>query len=95
METETTFNEDPIQGPPPPQPPPPPIRRLQRGPGGPVGGVATGIGYYFGIDPVIVQIAFVVLTVFGYIEMCHRSRDSCPLPCKAALDVDLPRDIAA
>ena len=28
-------------------------------------GVAGGIGYYFGVDAMIVRIAFVVLTVFG------------------------------
>jgi phage shock protein PspC (stress-responsive transcriptional regulator) len=28
-------------------------------------GVAGGIGRYFGVDPMIVRIAFVVLTVFG------------------------------
>lgn len=30
-----------------------------------LGGVAAGIGAYFGIDPVIVRIAFVLATVFG------------------------------
>jgi phage shock protein PspC (stress-responsive transcriptional regulator) len=28
-------------------------------------GVAGGIGHYFGVDAMIVRIAFVVLTVFG------------------------------
>src|SRR5579862_5866023 len=28
-------------------------------------GVAGGIGYYFGVDAMIVRIAFVVLTLFG------------------------------
>lgn len=41
------------------------MRHLVRGPGGPVGGVATGIANYFGIDPLVVQIAFVVTSFFG------------------------------
>ena len=28
-------------------------------------GVAGGIGYYFGVDAMIVRVAFVVLTIFG------------------------------
>jgi phage shock protein PspC (stress-responsive transcriptional regulator) len=30
-----------------------------------LGGVAGGLAHYFGVDPMIVRIAFVVLTVFG------------------------------
>ena len=30
-----------------------------------LGGVAGGLARYFGVDPMIVRIAFVVLTVFG------------------------------
>ena len=30
-----------------------------------VAGVAAGIGRYFDVDPVIVRIAFIVLSVFG------------------------------
>jgi len=33
--------------------------------GGMVAGVAAGLARYFGVDPVIVRIAFVVLTVVG------------------------------
>lgn len=32
---------------------------------GPVAGVAAGIGYRYGIDPVVVRVAFVVSTIFG------------------------------
>jgi len=32
---------------------------------GVVGGVCSGLGYYFGIDPVLVRVAFVVLTFLG------------------------------
>ncbi len=52
----------------PPQPgivPPPPARKLYRDPAGPVRGVATGIANYFAIDPVLVQLGFVALTLFG------------------------------
>ncbi|TVR25151.1 MAG: PspC domain-containing protein [Ilumatobacter sp.] len=30
-----------------------------------IAGVAAGLGRYFGVDPVVVRIAFVVLAVFG------------------------------
>lgn len=32
---------------------------------GPVAGVAAGIGYRYGVDPVLIRIAFVVSTIFG------------------------------
>ena len=40
-------------------------RRLYRDSSGPLRGVATGLAHYFGIDPVLVQIGFVLLTIFG------------------------------
>ena len=52
------------QTPPPPGGDPPP-RRLVRGPDGMVGGVAAGLGDYFGIDPVIVRLLFVGFAFFG------------------------------
>ena len=62
--------ETPAQPPPPPPPPstpPPPARgRLIRSRSDRMlGGVAGGLGHYFGIDAVIVRIALVVLTFFG------------------------------
>ena len=53
--------------PPPPPPPEPPSRgRLLRSTSDRmVSGVAGGLGRYFGIDPVVVRIALVVLTFFG------------------------------
>jgi phage shock protein PspC (stress-responsive transcriptional regulator) len=30
-----------------------------------LGGVAGGLAHYFGVDPIIVRIAFAVLTIFG------------------------------
>lgn len=50
----------------PPPPPPPPPRRLTRSEGDRMlGGVAGGLGRYFSIDPIIVRIAFAVLTFAG------------------------------
>ncbi|MGH2759348.1 MAG: PspC domain-containing protein [Actinomycetota bacterium] len=46
--------------------PPPVQRRLVRRPEGKIiGGVCSGIAAYFGLDPVVVRIAVVVLAVFG------------------------------
>lgn len=39
--------------------------RLERDPDGMIGGVAGGIADYFAIDPSIVRLAFLALTVFG------------------------------
>jgi phage shock protein PspC (stress-responsive transcriptional regulator) len=33
--------------------------------GGSIGGVSTGLGWYFGIDPVLLKIAFVLMTLLG------------------------------
>lgn len=49
----------------PPAPPPPEPRRLERSRKKVLGGVAGGLGRYFGIDPIIFRIAFVVLLFFG------------------------------
>lgn len=41
-------------------------RRLYRSPDGQISGVATGIGDYIGIDPVIVRIAFLLAALSGF-----------------------------
>jgi phage shock protein PspC (stress-responsive transcriptional regulator) len=41
-------------------------KRLRRNPDGPVGGVATGIADYLGIDPVITRIAFLLAALSGF-----------------------------
>ena len=52
--------------PPPGEPPPSGLRRLLRGRDDRViAGVAGGLGNYFGVDPVIVRIAFAVSVFFG------------------------------
>jgi phage shock protein PspC (stress-responsive transcriptional regulator) len=61
--------------PPPPQPgpiyqAPPPVRRLTRDPYSRLGGVASGIAHYYGIDVSLVRLAFVafaVLTGVGFL----------------------------
>src|ERR671921_823822 len=46
--------------------PSPGVRRLTRSPSDKlIGGVAGGLGRYFGIDPILFRIAFVVLTFAG------------------------------
>ncbi len=61
--TEPTATDEPsIAG---PTAPPPPIKRLRRRSDAPVGGVASGLADYLGIDPVIVRILIVVLAVGG------------------------------
>jgi phage shock protein PspC (stress-responsive transcriptional regulator) len=56
--TEQTHTTDRRDGGPP--------KRLERYPGrAPIGGVAEGLGVYFGLDPVIFRIAFVVLALAG------------------------------
>ncbi len=49
--------------PPPAAPPRPPLRRL--GEGRVVGGVSAGVARWLGIDPILVRVAFVLLTLFG------------------------------
>lgn len=51
----------------PPTPPPPPAepRRLVRSRRRVLGGVAGGLGDYFGVDPILFRIGFAVLTFFG------------------------------
>jgi phage shock protein C len=58
---------EPTSIPPPPPPPPADDRRLLRRTKDDrvVFGVAGGLGRYFGIDPVLVRIAFVLLALFG------------------------------
>lgn len=58
--------ENPTPPPPPPPPEPPSRGRLLRSTSDRMlAGVGGGLGRYFGIDPVIVRIALVVLTLFG------------------------------
>jgi phage shock protein PspC (stress-responsive transcriptional regulator) len=50
----------------PPQPGEPPVKRLTRSSSDKViGGVSGGLGRYFGVDPILFRIAFVVLTFAG------------------------------
>jgi phage shock protein PspC (stress-responsive transcriptional regulator) len=59
-------DSNPSTAPPPPPPPPAAHRPLARSADHRViAGVCGGIGEYFHLDPVIVRIAFVLLTVFG------------------------------
>ena len=52
-------------GPPTPPPAAPPIRRLVRDPYTRLGGVASGIGHYTGLDTSIVRILFIITTFTG------------------------------
>lgn len=54
----------PPNDPRPPQPPPP-VRWLRRDTQSPLGGVATGLATYFGINPILFQVGFVVTTAFS------------------------------
>ncbi len=59
-------DSNPSPAPPPPPPPPTDHRPLARSADQRIiAGVCGGIGEYFHIDPVIVRVAFVLLTVFG------------------------------
>ena len=59
-------SETPAGPPPPPPPEPPAPRRLTRSSSDRlVGGVSGGLGRYFGIDPTLVRIGFVVLALLG------------------------------
>jgi phage shock protein PspC (stress-responsive transcriptional regulator) len=50
----------------PPQPPPPTPRRFERSSSDRIiGGVGGGLGRYFGVDPMLVRIALVVLAMLG------------------------------
>ncbi|HWH32828.1 MAG TPA: PspC domain-containing protein, partial [Egibacteraceae bacterium] len=56
----------PPDEPPPPQTGPPAARRLERHPTDKVlGGVAGGLGRYFGVDPIVFRLAFVGFALFG------------------------------
>lgn len=41
-------------------------KRLYRNPDGPIGGVATGIADYLGLDPVILRLAFLLAALSGF-----------------------------
>lgn len=68
-----TTDSDPAQNPDPPndprpqQPPqpPPPVRWLRRDTESPIAGVATGLATYFGVTPILLQIAFIATTAFN------------------------------
>src|SRR5688572_21775119 len=63
--------QDSSAAPPPPPPPPAPHdvrslpRRLYRDPAGPIGGVASGMAGYFGVDPVLVRLLWLVALFSG------------------------------
>src|SRR5687768_13562718 len=60
METDETTTTTPADG------PPTPVRCLTKSPNDRViAGVAGGLGEYFGLDPVLFRIGFVVLSVAG------------------------------
>lgn len=66
-ETDSSRAEPP-EALPPPVPPrgtAAPPRRLYRDPGGPIGGVASGMAAYFEIDPVIVRLLWIVALLTG------------------------------
>ena len=67
MNTDETPPQTPDETPEPESPPPAPEpRRLPRsGSDSIIGGVAGGLGRYFGIDPILFRIGFVVLTFVG------------------------------
>lgn len=58
-----------VPPPPPPAAPVPPTRQLVRDPYTRLGGVASGLGHYFGIDVSLVRLAFVLLTLFSGIGL--------------------------
>ena len=63
--TEDTTPQTPENPAPEPEPEPEP-RRLQRsGSDAVIGGVASGLGRYFGVDPILFRIGFVVLAFIG------------------------------
>lgn len=60
------MTDEPMAPPPPSEPPPPPGRRLTRATDDKVlSGLCGGLGRYFGLDPVIFRVAFVVLSLVG------------------------------
>ena len=60
------MTEDPTpQTPPEPTPDPEPRRLKRSGSDAIIGGVASGLGRYFGVDPILFRIGFVVLTFAG------------------------------
>ena len=46
-------------------PPPDGVRRLRRGPGGHIGGVAAGLGRYLNLDPNVIRVGFVIASVLA------------------------------
>jgi len=60
------MTEDPTpQTPPEPTPDPEPRRLTRSGSDAMIGGVASGLGRYFGVDPILFRIGFVVLAFAG------------------------------
>jgi phage shock protein C len=65
MQTPPDTPPTPPPGPPPPIPDPEPRRLTRSSRDRMIGGVSGGIGRYFGIDPTLVRIGFVVLALLG------------------------------
>jgi len=66
MDEDTTVTDGPPTDETPPVPPPPRERRLERSRSERwLTGVCGGLGAYFGLDPILFRIAFIVLTVAG------------------------------
>src|SRR3989442_1918469 len=66
MDEDTRVTDGPPTDETPPAPPPPRERRLERSRSDRwLTGVCGGLGAYFGIDPILFRIAFIVLTVAG------------------------------
>lgn len=59
-ETDTPSPTPPL---PPPPPPAPPVRRLVRDPYSRLGGVASGVAHYYGLDVSLVRLLFVILAL--------------------------------
>jgi phage shock protein PspC (stress-responsive transcriptional regulator) len=65
----SAVGDDPSRNTPPSTPRFTPARapkRLYRNPDGPIGGVATGIADYLGLDPVILRLAFLLAALSGF-----------------------------
>src|SRR5829696_2189772 len=64
------MTDDPTPQTPPDETPGPEPRRLTRsGSDAVIGGVASGLGRYFGVDPILFRIGFVVATFIGAVGL--------------------------
>jgi phage shock protein PspC (stress-responsive transcriptional regulator) len=59
------MTDEPTPQTPEPEPQPEPRRLVRSGSDAPIGGVASGLGKYFGVDPILFRIGFVVATFIG------------------------------